>query len=716
MKSTIIRCLSCLCLTLAAVWAVSQTDETPTPPPATCTPPGIYCSSSGTTTQAPNRQNNVFVSSIISGTDLTILTNMLSPTNTNNSHITGVVVLAPSGCLGSGCMDGGPQIDWGGQTNGGVYCPFPNFSSLNTFISAVWQANTTNRKLTNIVVSPAGYNINSQTPANVFSQGWANTLKDCGGASLYNLTWTAGALYMPGDYIKDSGGNFWQIQTGTANTTYTASHVSYNSSTQLATITVSTAPPSSLIGQSITVTLASPSGASQYNVVDVPVSNVNVSGTNIVYPIPLPGPSYSGAVTAGDITGDARCVAGSKGAPTPAKTPPYIDGTTSTACTWYGKTANAPLQDAWVSDKYMGSSAYQLILSNTAGQSCTGGIGSTCTVTLTTPYVGSNGDKIVLTGVPAPAGTSLNCPSGCTVSSVGNGTTKVTYNAANTTGLVSTVVTCGSACPLTAQRVFNAGSVNGAANLNVLASGFPTAYEAPMKTWIKYICQKVYNQYAHDTRVGYIRCGVTEGGEANTVGLSENPGWPFGSQSVFVSYYMDFMKFESGLTTGTSLVCMGNLNSFDLPEGQISVADGCGIGTNGYKVDDVVALSFNPPSDCLTINAIQSDWCWNFNQYGSVVVNGRQPILELQTSKTSTPGNNTLTNTGGLAVDNGCMGTYCPWPGLLPVAKLNLANDGEWYMCDFEIAYDSNYVHDGCNAAYAGYQMAYQGAFAGFAP
>jgi hypothetical protein len=209
------------------------------------------------------------------------------------------------------------------------------------------------------------------------------------------------------------------------------------------------------------------------------------------------------------------------------------------------------------------------------------------------------------------------------------------------------------------------------------------------------VCGQVYAHYASDSRVGYIRCGLTEGGEADTVGLVGNgtTNWPYGSQSVFVAYYNDFMGYEGGLASADSLVCMGNLNSFDLPKGQISIANNCGIGTNGYQVNDVTAIN---GGSCLTLGAIQSDWCWNFSTYNVAMFNGKYPIMELQTMGASTPGTNTTSNTGGLSADSGCgTGNGCPWSGLIPIASSNLVNDGEWYMCDIMLADDSSYPN-GC--------------------
>jgi hypothetical protein len=730
MKSKRIWCLALPVVALTAVWAAGQSDERFTPPPpSTCTSPGLYCNG-GTTSTSPIRQNNVLLSLGLTSTQLSVLTTMLGTGNTNNSHITGVIVSVPAGCS-SNCTSG-DYLD-AGSTYAGNYCPSLNFSGLDTFIGDVWAANTTNRKLTNIVVAPAGYNNNTETSVGVFSQGWANSLTDCSGNALFPITWTKGNYYLPGDYIRDSGGNYWQIKPGTASVNYKATSsntftTAYSGTT--AKLTLNSTPPSSLLDQYVTVTLATPSSASEYNAVEAQVTAI--SGKQITYLVGS-APTWSGTVTAGDVTADARCEAGngtsSPSGPAPGDSSPYTDGSAANACTWTKLTGtNAPPQDAWVSNTYTGATneAYQLNL-NTTGNSCSLSA-MTCTVSVASPYIGSNGDLVTVANVTTTGKTEMNCTS-CAVQSISS--TQVTY--ADSAVTVSFSGSINSGATLAAQRVFNINSQNGTVSGSpnpVLASGLPTAYEPPMKAWIKYICGQVYAHYKGNTHVGYIRCGLTEGGEADTDGLTSSPGWPFGSQSEFVSYYHDMMNDIGSLASTNSLVCMGNLNSFDLPEGQISISNNCGIGTNGYKVNDVVQLtSAFGNTNCLVIGDIQSDWCWNFNQYyNSTMPNGNYPILELQTSLASTPNDDALGETGGLAYDSTTAdcGSYCPWPGLIPVAKAPVSgsslsvNDGEWYMCDFMIAYDgsytTNYSDFNCTQSFWSYDSNYLTAFNSFAP
>lgn len=650
---------------------------------------GIYCSAH------PVTQNNVFNPPLNSSgysqwTDLeTVL---------QNPNVTGVVASVPSGCT-SNCTNK-VYLDSGTGTDpSGNYCPSVStgLSNLDSFVATVHGYG----KLTNIVVAPASYNNNTQTPTGVFSQAWANLLDtDCSGNAAsgstapYDLTWQASHRYLPGEYVLVSG-TYWQVKTGTGNYNYTPTTAAANGTT--ATITMTSSPAVALqANQYVTVTLSD----TRFNVVRAQITSV---GTHTVsYAL---AKTISSESVTGDVTGDATCISGTSGL---FNANPYSDGSGSTACSWSQGTSNAPPQDAWIGSSYTGASgkAYQINLSSSATQTCTGDATGTCTVTLVNPYIGSVGDSVTVS-----TGTNLDCTN-CAISAGGIGANTVTYSNPNKTYSNTATGT------LSAQRHVNINSTNGSANASVLASGLPTAYEPPMKAWIKYVCGKVYAHYASDSRVGYVRCGLTEGGEADTVGLVGNgtTNWPYGTQSVFVAYYNDFMGYVSGLASTDSLVCMGNLNSFDLPEGQISIANNCGIGTNGFQVNDVTAIN---NGHCLVLGDIQSDWCWNFSTYNVAMSNGKYPILELQTKLASTPGTDTSGNTGGLSADSGCgSGNGCPWSGLIPIASANLANDGEWYICDIMLADDSSYPN-GCadgSGTYEAYQSVYASALTSFLP
>jgi hypothetical protein len=650
---------------------------------------GIYCGAH------PVIQNNVF-NPPLNSTGYSQWTDL--GTVLGNSNVTGVVALVPGGCI-SNCTNKVYLDSGSGTDSHGNYCPSvtTGLSNLDSFVTTVHGYG----KLTNIVVAPASYGNNTQTPTGVFSQAWANLLDtDCSGNAAssstapYDLTWQSSHRYLPGEYVLVSG-TYWQVKTGTGNYRYTPTNASANGTT--ATVTVS-GTVSLQTNQYVTVTLSD----TRFNVVRAQITGV---GTHTVsYAL---AKTISSESVTGDVTGDATCISGTSGS---FNTNPYSDGTGSTACSWSQGTSNAPPQDAWVGSSYsgLGGKAYSLSL-NTTSNSCTS---SACTVSLANPYVGSTGDSITVAGVTTGGGgTNLNC-TGCSVTGITSST--VTYSDSN--GTFSGTINSGAT--LVAQRHFNISSANGSTNVSVIASGLPTAYEPPMKAWIKYVCGQVYAHYASDSRVGYIRCGLTEGGEADTVGLVGNgtTNWPYGSQSVFVAYYNDFMGYVSNLASTNSLICMGNLNSFDLPEGQISISNNCGIGTNGYQVNDVAAIN---AGNCMTLTAIQSDWCWNFSTYNVAMSNGKYPILELQTKGASTPGTDTSGNTGGLSADSGCgSGNGCPWSGLIPIASSNLANDGEWYMCDIMLGDDTSYPN-GCpdgSGTYEAYQSAYASALTAFLP
>ena len=108
----------CFCaFFLAAIPSFSQT----------CTPPGLYCNN-GTKSTTPIKQNNAFFNLNLTGTQSTMLTNMLSA---NSTHLTGVVlVLSPQGVRPR--ADLRSHIDYGQETYGSGYCPLPDFTQLDS--------------------------------------------------------------------------------------------------------------------------------------------------------------------------------------------------------------------------------------------------------------------------------------------------------------------------------------------------------------------------------------------------------------------------------------------------------------------------------------------------------------------------------------------------------------------------------------------------------
>ncbi len=256
---------------------------------------------------------------------------------------------------------------------------------------------------------------------------------------------------------------------------------------------------------------------------------------------------------------------------------------------------------------------------------------------------------------------------------------------------------------------FNVTNLPGTSTITNLETGFPVSYETPMKVAYKYFIQQVISHYQNSPpsglKLGYIRFGLTEGGE--TVPLISG-SWPYfknltgegpasGASIVFLSYDNEMMEFQNAnnQTSGSNppINMQADLNSWnnntDYPdqEALYAVQNNIGIGTNGLQVADVTAI--NPPTgSCTSPSAsISGDWCYNFHLYcSSLMPNGNYPICSLQTFLLSTPGNNTSdqgVTTGSLSAEYWNHGTaWANFPGLLPTAKLYGANNLEIYTCD----------------------------------
>ncbi len=291
---------------------------------------------------------------------------------------------------------------------------------------------------------------------------------------------------------------------------------------------------------------------------------------------------------------------------------------------------------------------------------------------------------------------------------------------------------------------FNAMHVQ--ATLTDLETGFLVSYETPMKVAWKYFIQQVINHYQNNQsalhiKLGYIRFGLSEGGESvPLVGGS----WPdfnnlagkgpaSGASIEYLSYISDMMVFQnnnnqqSGANPPINL--LADLNTWngktDYPdqEALYAVNNNIGFGTNGLQVTDVTAI--NPPAACTSPNAnISGDWCYNFAQHCSTAMpNGKFPICSLQTFLLSTPGGNPFpppsTNpTGSLSDEYWNNGTtWVNFPGLIPTGRQYGANNLEIYTCDIIFTADPTYSSSNCatsgsgNPASAAFENDYQSAF-----
>jgi hypothetical protein len=286
---------------------------------------------------------------------------------------------------------------------------------------------------------------------------------------------------------------------------------------------------------------------------------------------------------------------------------------------------------------------------------------------------------------------------------------------------------------------FNVNDLPSGQTLTSLETGFLVSYETPMKTAYKNFIQQVINHYQDhapaNLKLGYIRFGLSEGGE--TVPLVSS-SWPYfnnptgkgpasGASIVYLSYDYEMMVFQNANNqrsgSNPPINMQADLNTWDgitdYPDQEALYAteENIGIGTNGLEVNDVTSIAnIGCTSPSTSANPISGDWCYNFHEYCSTKMpNGNYPICSLQTLLWSTPGNNTAGETGSLSAEGS-------FPGLLPIAKQYGANNLEIYTCDvlYTVMYaypTNNYpgtttcptTHG--NPADPTYENNYQGAF-----
>ncbi len=270
-----------------------------------------------------------------------------------------------------------------------------------------------------------------------------------------------------------------------------------------------------------------------------------------------------------------------------------------------------------------------------------------------------------------------------------------------------------------------------------LETGFPVSYEDPMKVAWKYFIQQALSHYKSyqpytNFKIGYIRFGMSQGGEAVPIVSSSwpdfnNPGG--GASAQYLSYISDMMAFQDTNNPGAInlLADMNNWNSdatYSDQEALAAIDNNIGIGTNGLQVNDVTSIS--PPNACSgSTNAVSGDWCYNFSLYcGKPTKNGTYyPICSLQTLLLSDPGNNAAGNTGSLSNEYWNSGSaYADFYGLIPAARKYGATNLEIYTCDILYVSDPSYASSNCatgttdtgNPADAAFENDYQHAFTAF--
>jgi hypothetical protein len=214
----------------------------------------------------------------------------------------------------------------------------------------------------------------------------------------------------------------------------------------------------------------------------------------------------------------------------------------------------------------------------------------------------------------------------------------------------------------------------------------PLYYAGSYRGLYKTFIAVVMNRYGNDPRIGYIRFGLSQGGEAFPTCLAQMMAVNNDKQSQFntrwENYILEMQAYQNNLPHTVQL--MSPTTQFGTPvqysvndwEASNAVSLGFGFGTNGLQQSDLTSY---PTKPCI------SDWCANFQTYTN-----RVP-LEMQTIGYSDP-TNAPGGVGSLTV-------------LLPFASSLGANVFEIYIQDWRVAFDPtspNYLTYG-----AGYRQVF---------
>ncbi len=224
---------------------------------------------------------------------------------------------------------------------------------------------------------------------------------------------------------------------------------------------------------------------------------------------------------------------------------------------------------------------------------------------------------------------------------------------------------------------------------------YPVYYSPGYKNNYKTFIQAVLNRYGSNPGVGYIRFGISRGGEAFPTCLTQMMalgGYSISQfDAVWEGYISEMTAFQQSAlnaiaaSSGRVVQLMAALNQYGTPiqynvtsfEAQNAVSLGFGFGSQGLQLSDIANYKASAPCS--------SDWCANFALFA-----GQAP-LELQTIAASDP-----TNAPG---GTGSMVTLLPFTLQLHTQIL------EVYLQDLEIAYDP------ASPNYAMYSQAYQQAY-----
>ena len=406
---------------------------------------------------------------------------------------------------------------------------------------------------------------------------------------------------------------------------------------------------------------------------------------------------------------------------TTASAPPacYVSGATAgTVCVdgtvrWVSTGIHAPPQDFWCDSTYPGNAnnpCWSLVINGTGSIDGSGN----ATITLSKTPSFSAGNRGYVTGTAGTNSGNFICgdpitnPTAALIGTVNASTKQVTYSCPGTP------LTTTASTTLTAGVINSAHSLNvNSAPLAVLEGAMPIPYEQPMKVWTQYMWNQIVGHYKNS--LGYIRAFGTKGGEMSQDGVS---GWPFyitrstcspqSNCSTFTAWEKIVYQFEGANGGGTTVACMGNLNSNPSIEGPYMHANNCGADNNAIGANHAYTLQCfgNPgtqPAWCGTATYSGGtppsgdlfhggDWARQFaTTFATAQPNGQLPVLTLQTTNEGTPGsspggcatgtsappantqcsNGTCSGavgqfTGSMATDNTCSYTVLPGGGPFP--------------------------------------------------
>ena len=220
------------------------------------------------------------------------------------------------------------------------------------------------------------------------------------------------------------------------------------------------------------------------------------------------------------------------------------------------------------------------------------------------------------------------------------------------------------------------------------SSGYPVVYEAPFRVAYQNFIQAALQHYQGNTNIGYMRFGLSVGGEADAYCVSELQTLPAPNTFVIPTTWENWIStmytYEKSVLPSPPIQLMQSLNPLQgdssvLPQFEASnaVQNGFGFGSNGWQASDIAASASN--------GVCTANWCALFDQYA-----GQVP-LELQTLTPSDPTD--PTNLVGNLVQ------------LIPTAVQHHATILELSLQDVELAFDPNYQNQ--NPTLAPFAAAY---------